>query len=166
MKKEEVVWCMLFTSKQESDDPCAKATHCILMHSWGERLYHEKSTKSKRQNEKRATWGRLSDKKGSRLSCSRVSRGHGRQPKQWQFQDFFVQLKISIPIIFESFCSCKNKTRLLETLQCTSNAGSLSRLPKGLVYRYCTSFACLGLKILNWSQNKLYGFAGGQSCIF
>ena len=67
---------------------------------------------------------------------------------------------------FESIDYCKNKTRLLETLQCTSNAGSLPWLPKGLVYHYCTSFACLGLKTLNWSQNKLYGFAGGQSCIF
>ena len=65
---------------------------------------------------------------------------------------------------FESIDYCKNKTRLLETLQCTSNAGSLPWLPKGLVYHYCTSFACLGLKTLNWSQNRLYGFAGGQSC--
>ena len=67
---------------------------------------------------------------------------------------------------FESIDFCKNKTSLLETLQCTSNAGSLPWLPKGLVYHYCTSFACLGLKTLNWSQNELNVFAGGQSCIF
>ena len=100
----------------------------------GERLYHEKSTKSKSQNEKRATWERLSDKKSSRLSCSRVSRGHGRQPKQWQFKDFLCNWKQEFQSFLKAFVLAKTKPGSLKRFSAPAMRGAYHGFPKA----WCT----------------------------